>query len=119
MATYAANSSTPPYLAPLDPDEVLEYVVDWSDWLNSGDAIAVSDWDVPTGIGIGDGATVVTTPAGDVTPAAPTLIATNTKAQAHLYVDGADDGTYVIENTVRTDAGLVGSRSFKVVVGDR
>lgn len=121
MATYAANTNTPPYLAPLDPDEVLQYDVDWSDWLDTGDTIAASDWDVPAGIGIGDGSTVVTTPAGNVTPDAPVFnLSSNTKTRAYLYVEsGTEDGTYTIENTVRSANGVVGSRSFKVVVGDK
>lgn len=32
-----------------DPDELLDYVIDWTDRLQ-GDAIASSTWDVPVGI---------------------------------------------------------------------
>lgn len=120
MATYPANTNTPPHLAPLDGDEVLHYDVDWSDWLNTGDSIAASDWDVPAGIGIGDGSTAVATPAGSTTPPAPVHnLNSSTKTRAYLYVDGAGAGIYTIENSVLTAAGIAGSRSFKVVVGDK
>jgi hypothetical protein len=32
-----------------DPDAVLDYAIDWSDWLGS-DTISTSTWTVPTGI---------------------------------------------------------------------
>lgn len=33
-----------------DPNEVLDFVVDWSDWLPTGDTISTSAWTVPAGI---------------------------------------------------------------------
>lgn len=33
-----------------DPQSVLDYGVDWSDWLASGETISTSTWTVPTGI---------------------------------------------------------------------
>ena len=33
-----------------DPDEVLDYCLDWSDRLGSSDTISTSTWIVPTGI---------------------------------------------------------------------
>lgn len=33
-----------------DPDAVLPYSIDWSDWLVSGDTIATSTWAAETGI---------------------------------------------------------------------
>ena len=35
---------------PKDPDEVLDYEIDWSGRLATGDTIATSTWIVPTGI---------------------------------------------------------------------
>lgn len=130
MPTYAANSTTAPYLAPLDPDEVLSYEFDWQPsaadlpsgataWLESGDTIVASTWTVPAGLAAGDGSTVVTTEAGNVTPDAPTIIDSSTKTRVWLYVNGADPGEYEIENTVRTANGIVGSRSGKIVVGSK
>lgn len=33
-----------------DPASVLDYGIDWSDWLASGEIISTSTWTVPTGI---------------------------------------------------------------------
>lgn len=33
-----------------DPQSVLDYGIDWSDWLASGETISTSTWTVPTGI---------------------------------------------------------------------
>ena len=33
-----------------DPQSVLDYGFDWSDWLDTGDTVSTSAWDVPTGI---------------------------------------------------------------------
>lgn len=33
-----------------DPDAVLDYTEDWSEWMVSGDSIVSSSWTVPTGI---------------------------------------------------------------------
>lgn len=33
-----------------DPQSVLDYGVDWSDWLASGETISTSAWTVPAGI---------------------------------------------------------------------
>jgi hypothetical protein len=33
-----------------DPDAVLDYGFDWSDWLESAETIATSTWTVPAGI---------------------------------------------------------------------
>ena len=32
------------------PDAVLDYGFDWSDWLESAETIASSEWDVPSGL---------------------------------------------------------------------
>lgn len=33
-----------------DPQAVLDYAIDWSDWLEIDDTIASAEWTVPTGI---------------------------------------------------------------------
>lgn len=33
-----------------DPDEVLDYTIDWSDRLGEGDAVDTSTWFVPSGL---------------------------------------------------------------------
>jgi len=33
-----------------DPQDVLDYVLDWSDWLDTSETISTSTWTVPSGI---------------------------------------------------------------------
>lgn len=33
-----------------DPEAKLDYSIDWSDWLETGDEISTSTWTVPSGI---------------------------------------------------------------------
>lgn len=33
-----------------DPDATLDYGIDWTNWLETGDSIASSAWEVPTGL---------------------------------------------------------------------
>jgi hypothetical protein len=33
-----------------DPESVLDYAIDWSDWLATGDEVSTSTWTVPSGI---------------------------------------------------------------------
>lgn len=33
-----------------DPDAVLDYAIDWSDWLGTGETLWTSAWSVPSGI---------------------------------------------------------------------
>ena len=33
-----------------DPDAILDYYIDWSDWLTGSEVLASSTWTVPTGI---------------------------------------------------------------------
>lgn len=33
-----------------DPDAVLDFAIDWSDWLAAGETIATSAWTTPAGI---------------------------------------------------------------------
>lgn len=44
-----------------DPDEVLDYHIDWSDRLDTGDTIVTSTWTVPTGITLDDDDQTTTT----------------------------------------------------------
>lgn len=45
-----------------DPDAVLDYMIDWSDWLGATDTIASATWTVPDGL-TEDSSTETTTTA--------------------------------------------------------
>lgn len=37
-------------LEPKDPQDIIDYRIDWSGWLRDGDTIIASEWTVPDGI---------------------------------------------------------------------
>lgn len=83
-----------------DPDANLDYGIDWSDWLASGETISVSAWTVPSGITEGtksnDGTTV------------------------KVWLSGGTAGEiYTISNKITTSDGRIDERSFDVVVEER
>lgn len=80
-----------------DPQERLDYVENWTDWLN-GDTIASSAWTVPSGI----------SQYGS---------ATNTTTSATIWLTGGTHGQeYLVTNTITTTGGRIGERSLKILV---
>lgn len=77
-----------------DPDDLLDYVIDWSSWLGT-DTITSVDWDVDTGI------------------MNPTSSHTATTATIWL-AGGSVTETYNITCRITTAAGRVVDRSFRV-----
>jgi hypothetical protein len=83
-----------------DPDANLDYGFDWSDWLETGEALNASVWDVPAGLV--EGAKQLGTSATKV------------------WLSGGTAGaTYTVSNQVTTDAGRIDERSFSIVVEER
>ena len=77
-----------------DPDSVMDFAVDWSDWLDS-DTISTSTWAVPTGI------------TNDTD--------TNTTTVATIWLSGGTIGKqYTLTNRIVTAAGRTADRSFKL-----
>lgn len=114
-----------PYIK--DDDAVLDWLFDWalksnghgkSDWLQSGETITEFDVTVETGLGVGDGATVITTAAGDVTPAAPALANSNTGVLVWLY-GGTVGSTYDVSCLIRTSNGRVDERTRQIYITAR
>lgn len=82
-----------------DPDEVLDYQIDWSSWLGS-DTIATSVWSVPSGI-TQDSETETTT--------------TST-----IWLSGGTEGeVYELRNRIVTNAGRTADRTIKVEIRSR
>ncbi len=83
-----------PTLFVKDPDSVLDYVVDWSDWLGE-DTISSSDWTVPTGL-TEDSASETTT-------------------TATIWLSGGVAGvTYTVTNHIVTAAGREEDQSITI-----
>jgi hypothetical protein len=83
-----------------DPDAVLDYGFDWSDWLAVGETIATSTWTFPAGI-TQDSANNSTTSTG-------------------VWVSGGTVGqTYEIVNHIITSAGRKDDRTLMILVLQR
>lgn len=84
-----------------DPDAVLDYKVDWADWLAAtGDAIVTSTWLVPAGVTKTD--------------------EDNTTATATIWLSGGTAGSsYQVTNRVTTTQGRTDDRTIQIIVRDR
>lgn len=81
-----------------DPDAVLDYLVDWTDWL-AGDTIVTSTWIVPTGI----------TKDTD----------TKTATAARIWLSGGTAETvYLVTNRVVTAGGRTNDRTLDIYVSE-
>lgn len=80
------------------PDEVLDYVFDWSEWLAEvGDTLAEAAWAVP------DGLTLESSERSSVS--------------ATAWISGGTDGaSYVVRNAVTTADGRTATRAVLMVV---
>ena len=79
-----------------DPVAILDYILDWSDWLDS-DVIVNSLWTAEPGI------TIVT----------DSRLFTDTTTTVWLS-DGALRSSYKVSNTITTDGGRVQKHSFHI-----
>ena len=83
-----------------DPNALLDYTVDWSAWLATGEVIDSVSWTVPTGI----------TSAGT----------SNTDTTATIRLGTATRSkTYEIGCTITTSEGQIDKRTFSVTCQDR
>jgi hypothetical protein len=93
MQTFGLRSDG--YWAPdKDPDAVLDYTIDWGEWLGT-DTITASEWTVPDGL------------TGGATSKTSTTVT--------IWLSGGQAGrTYTIHNRITTAAGRVNDQSFKI-----
>ena len=82
-----------------DPLAVLDYTIDWTQWLST-DTISTSSWTCDTGITI--------------------QASSNTTTGATVWLAGGTNGTtYRVTNTIRTAGGRTRIQSFFVPVSNR
>lgn len=82
-----------------DPDAVLDYQLDWSEWLATGDTISASAWVVPTGLTLDSDS--------------------NTTTKATAVLSGGDLGvTYIVTNRITTVNGLITDRSIEITIAE-
>lgn len=85
-----------------DPNAILDYAVDWSTWLASGETITASTWTVPTGL-------TTATPA-----------ASFAAGKATIWLTGGTAGTsYRVTNHITTSAGRQDERSLQIDATER
>lgn len=82
-----------------DPNAVLDYTLDWSQWLVD-DTLLTSTWVIPDGL---------TSPSNS-----------NTPTQSTVWLSGGTAGVeYKVTNRVTTAAGRTDDRSIRVLVMER
>ncbi|MFJ4828412.1 hypothetical protein ACIP79_00500 [Streptomyces sp. NPDC088747] len=83
-----------------DPDAVLDWVWDWSDWLAPGETITTSDFTVSAGLDLDSDS--------------------NTLSSATAWLSGGEPGTpYLVANRITTSAGRTDERSITIRVKNR
>jgi hypothetical protein len=89
-----------------DTEAILDYAVDWSDWLPTSETIASSTW-------------TITVPAGD-TDVLAVDSNTYTSTVASAIISGGTDGNiYTVSNQIVTADGRRERRNFRIVVKAR
>lgn len=84
------------YAPDKDPNSVLDYSIDWSDWLDT-DTIATSTWTIPAGLTMGN--------------------ETNSTTTVTVWLSGGTAGTtYTILNRITTAGGRTADQTFKIFV---
>lgn len=85
-----------------DPNAKLDYAIDWSAWLQSGETINASTWTVPEGI-------------TEATPAS-----SETDGVATIWLTGGTVGqNYAVTNHITTSMGREDDRSLHLRVIER
>lgn len=89
---------------PKDPNAILQYGMDWKEWLVQGDVISTATW------------TVETTGTNAITVADSTIL----DNVALITIAGGEEGTiYTVANEITTQDGLIDVRRFRVKVEKR
>ena len=86
-----------------DPASVLDFSVDWSDWAKTGETISTSVF-------------AVEGTAGNLTLTNQTILSNVTSV---TISDGYEGNTYVIKNTITTNASNTDVRRFKLKIEKR
>jgi hypothetical protein len=85
-----------------DPDAVLDYTFDWSQWLTGTDAITSSTW-------------IVESPL-EIVPASDSF----TDTTATVFLSGGEEGSnYTLTNRITTDGSRTDDRTIEIHVRSR
>jgi len=95
MASFVSDGTFIPDAPPKDPDSIIDYGVDWSTWLATGETIASSSWVVPS----------------DLT----SVSESNTTTETAIFLSGGIVGTeYTVTNRITTTASRTEDRSMLI-----
>lgn len=89
-----------------DPDAILDFHFDWTDWLVNGDTILTSQIIASAGITVGDG----------VLAPVPSFTTTNT---TYWLAGGTAGKPYTITNRITTSQGRTDDRTMTIRIQDR
>ena len=86
-----------------DPDADLDWTIDWSGWLATGETIEESVWSAPddSGIEVHDS------------------VLDEAKTKATAWLNGGAEGRHLVTNSIVTSAGRKDNRSLLVTVRER
>lgn len=94
------NQDSTGYWIEKDPDAILDYPMDWSSWLETGETLVTSSWLVDNGL----------TKDSE----------NNTTTASVVWLSGGVAGqTYLVTNRITTSLGRQEDRSFRIKVQNR
>lgn len=83
-----------------DPDATLDWIFDWSSWLQAGETISSSEFIVSAGLTVG--------------------VTSNTTISATVWLSGGSTGqVYQVTNRITTNQGRTDDRSIRIRVVNR
>lgn len=86
-----------------DPEAVLDYLLNWSEWLSSGDSVDTSTWSIEA-------------ISGDTDPLTTTSSASSATTTTVKLSGGTIGNLYKVYNTITTAGGLTDRRYFRVKI---
>lgn len=86
-----------------DPNDTLDYKIDWSKWLRDGEILIDSDWTVQTGL-------------NKVADPISGIIDPFTTTTAIVWVAGGTPGTYTAQNRIVTSQGRQRDKTITITV---
>lgn len=89
-----------------DPEATLDYSINWTNWMPSGDTIQTSTW-------------AVTSPAGDSDPITVSSDSETNYVATAVLTGGTAGNLYTLTNTIVTVNSITDRRHFRVSVKAR
>ena len=88
-----------------DPDSIVDFGIDWTEWLNTGDSVSSAAWSV-------------TSPSGDGDPIAVDSSSESGAVCTAITSGGTAGNKYELKCRMTTTAGLVEDRTIIIECGE-